>query len=83
MKLERFCVPVGGNEVRDSVIIETDKCAPNTHLARIYLAEIVNAWFHNLDLLQCGEKLPKTVLIKHDGAKWVLEAEAISEIQRG
>lgn len=67
------------NRWRHHVRLEGDLCIPGTHASRIVQAFLLEAVAQDLSLVACGGESFEKLSMRHDGERWVLEAEAVIE----
>lgn len=70
-------VNIGEGKVRATVRLEGEECSQDTFEARFYQAQMLKVIHDSPALLECAMAPFQTLRMFHDGAKWVIEAEAI------
>lgn len=77
MKRIQTKVPVGRTEFRYRVVLESDPCMMGTQECRRLQLELLYNMATDPMLATCGPVMFQTGKWRHDGAKWVVELEAV------
>lgn len=77
MKRMQTKVPVSRTENRYRVIIESDPCSLGSLSSSLLQAELLFSMARDPMLRACGPVPFQTAKWRHDGAKWIIELEAI------
>jgi hypothetical protein len=73
---------VGDNQVRNRTKIESEEpCDIDTHASRIAQDRLLKQIASDPSLIACGYGSFQRLLIHHDGAQWVAEAESVVEVE--
>lgn len=70
-------VPVSRNEYRYRVVLESDPCVMGTQDCFRLQMELLASMAKDAMLVICGSVPFQTMKMRHDGAKWIVELEAI------
>jgi hypothetical protein len=70
-------VPIGRTEFRYRVVIESDPCMAGTFNSFFLQSEILRSLGTDPMLGMCGPVPWQTMKMRHDGAHWVVELEAV------
>lgn len=70
-------VKIGDHQTRHSVRLYSDFCEYGTHAARVAQSMLIQTIADTPQLVTCGPTIFDKLVIKHDGERWVVEAEAI------
>jgi hypothetical protein len=70
-------VAIADGRVRYTVVVEGDACEPGTDAARYRQYEFLLHLSNNQDLLACGPVMYEHLSIRHNGDRWVAEAQAV------
>lgn len=70
---------VDDGHTRHSVRIEGEDCAQNTHEARVLQHQMLEMLAQDVSMLACGHAPFQKMTMRHDGERWVVEAEALAD----
>jgi hypothetical protein len=70
-------VPVGRTEFRYRVVLESDPCMMGTQDCFRLQMELLANMAKDAMLVMCGAVPFQTMKMRHDGARWVVELEAV------
>jgi hypothetical protein len=76
-------VPLQDGRVRWAVTVQDDVTDGEGDQVRLRYWAFLGALGAQPDLLLCGLYLPSTVTIRHDGQRWVAEAQAVVPAEPG
>lgn len=68
---------VDDGHTRYSVRIEGDDCVPGTNDARVLQHQMLETLAQDVSLAACGHATFQKLTMRHDGERWVVEAEAL------
>jgi hypothetical protein len=78
MKRTTTKAPLGKDEAKVTVRIESEPCERNSVEARREATELLRALVSNPELLSCGYSPFQTLAMFHDGERWIVELQATS-----
>lgn len=74
-------VRISENQVRYRTKLEGDDCPPDTYESRMQQSRLIEAIHDQPGLVACGVHPFQRLTIRHDGTRWIAEAEALAEEQ--